>query len=395
MALSIGPAPEGLSKKELAKAEYKSEYTQSGIAKLVDGEYSEPAAPGSATMTKILLLADTIFYGKLNGEDTAVVVLVTDPGGSGTFYDLHVVVSQDGQPVDVASAFLGDRVQINAVTIANNQIVLDMVQAGPDDPVCCPSQEVIKTYELQGDVLVETSSQVAGAESGSTLAGTSWILTSLNGAEPLPDTTVTASFGEDGAVNGSDGCNRYSATYQIDRDRITITPGIGTMMACPEPIMKQAGDYMAALASAATYQVQENALDLLDAGGNVVATFTAQPTSLAGTSWTVIGYNNGKQAVVSVIIGTELTAVFGEDGTLSGSAGCNSYTAGYQVDGENVSIGPAAATRMMCAEPAGIMDQEGQYLAALESAATYRMEGDRLEMRTADGALAADFVAAK
>jgi heat shock protein HslJ len=37
------------------------------------------------------------------------------------------------------------------------------------------------------------------------------------------------------------------------------------------------------------------------------------------------------------------------------------------------------------------MDQETQYLAALQSAATYSIEGKVLELRAKDGALAADF----
>ncbi len=397
MAMSIGTAPEGLSPEELADATYTSEFTDDGTAPLTDGAYSEPAAPGSATETKVMLLPDYTIYGQLNGQDIAAVVLATDAGGSGTFYNLHVMVSGDGQPAEVASTFLGDRVQINSITIKDNQIVVDMVQAGPDDPMCCPTQRVVKTYELQGDQLVETSSQVVEGEGGpTTLEGTSWILTTLNGAEPLPDTTITASFEADGNLAGSDGCNRYGATYQVNGDQITFTPGIGTLMACPEPIMKQASDYMVALESATSYQIQGDTLGLLDADGNAVATFTAQPTTLAGTSWTVIGYNNGKEAVVSVIIGTELTAVFGEDGTLSGSAGCNDYNAAYEADDEgNISIGPAATTRKACSEPEGIMEQESQYLAALSIAATYRMEADRLELRTADGALAADFAATK
>jgi heat shock protein HslJ len=40
------------------------------------------------------------------------------------------------------------------------------------------------------------------------------------------------------------------------------------------------------------------------------------------------------------------------------------------------------------------MDQEQQYLAALSTAATYRIDGSKLELRTADGALAADFTKA-
>lgn len=36
---------------ELANATYKSEWTQYGTAPLTDGDYREPAAPGSATET--------------------------------------------------------------------------------------------------------------------------------------------------------------------------------------------------------------------------------------------------------------------------------------------------------------------------------------------------------
>jgi heat shock protein HslJ len=50
----------------------------------------------------------------------------------------------------------------------------------------------------------------------------------------------------------------------------------------------------------------------------------------------------------------------------------------------------AAATRMMCAT-AGLMEQEQAFLNALGNVATFRMEGDRLELRGVDGALAASF----
>jgi heat shock protein HslJ len=116
-----------------------------------------------------------------------------------------------------------------------------------------------------------------------------------------------------------------------------------------------------------------------------------QPETLAGSSWNVIGYNNGNQAVVSVLIDTEITANFGHDGMLTGSAGCNDYSAAYTTNGADITIGPVAATRKFCAEPADLMDQEQQYLAALQTAATCKIEANRLELRAADEALAADF----
>ncbi len=152
-------APQGLSREALANAEYKSAWTQSGTAKLVNGEYREPAAPGSATET-VVGLTDHIGYGVLNGQPSAVVVLVTDPGGSGTFYDLAVMVNQNGRPVNVATTNLGDRVIIHGVSIVDNEVVVDMLQAGPDDPFCCPTQWVVNRYSLQGDQLVQNSSEV-------------------------------------------------------------------------------------------------------------------------------------------------------------------------------------------------------------------------------------------
>ena len=121
---------------------------------------------------------------------------------------------------------------------------------------------------------------------------------------------------------------------------------------------------------------------------NVFAVFMAQDQSLAGTAWEVTGFNNGRQAVVSVLAGTSLTATFGEDGRVAGSAGCNQYNASFTTDGDKITIGPAASTRRFCAEPAGVMEQEAQFLAALQTAATYTPRGDMLELRTADGALA-------
>ena len=63
----------------------------------------------------------------------------------------------------------------------------------------------------------------------------------------------------------------------------------------------------------------------------------------------------------------------------------------YRVDGSKITIGPLASTKKFWCDRKGVMDQEAQYLAALQTASTYKIEGDQLEARTADGPLAADF----
>ena len=240
--------------------------------------------------------------------------------------------------------------------------------------------------------LVVLAACASGGSSGGEITGKIWVLDSLNGSPPEQGTGITAEFTTDGKVSGLAGCNRYSGQYTVSGSSIQFTaPMASTRMACPEPVMAQENAYFQALAAAKTYAVKGDQLTLSDAGGKAIASYKAQSQDLAGTSWTAVGYNNGKQAVVSVTIGTELTADFGKDGNLTGNSGCNDYNGSYKVDGNKISIGPLASTMMFCSDPEGVMDQEAQYLAALQSAATYRIEGTRLELRTADGALAADF----
>ena len=222
-----------------------------------------------------------------------------------------------------------------------------------------------------------------GRGAGAELDDTGWVLSSLGGEVLLPGTTVTLQFGADGVASGSDGCNRFRTPFSQRGDRLTFDqPGTTTMMACAEPIMDQATAFMAALAETTRFTFNEEEL-ILRAGDKDLATFAVVSQDLAGSAWDVVSYNNGREAVVGLLLGTEISANFGADGELTGNAGCNQYLASYSVDGNAVENGPAATTFMFCAEPPGVMEQESAYLAALQSAATYRIEGDMLEMRTA------------
>jgi heat shock protein HslJ len=112
---------------------------------------------------------------------------------------------------------------------------------------------------------------------------------------------------------------------------------------------------------------------------------------LAGTTWEVTGYDDGSQAVTSVLAGTSITANFGENGTLTGNSGCNEYSGPFKVTGNQIGIGPLSSTRKACGDPAGVMEQEAQYLAALENAQVFIVEDNTLELRLVDGTVAAEF----
>jgi heat shock protein HslJ len=230
----------------------------------------------------------------------------------------------------------------------------------------------------------------ASQTGGGDLTGKVWALTELTGKPPVAGTGISAEFSADGKLSGSAGCNRYSGTYTVSGNSITFSsPMASTMMMCDAAVMEQENAYLKALGEAKTFEVKSDQLTLTGANNTSLVVYKAQTQDLAGTSWEAVNYNNGKQAVVGVITDTTLTADFGKDGTMSGKAGCNTYTGGYKTNGNQITIGPLASTMMACDQPAGVMEQESQYLAALQSAATYQIEGNVLELRTKDDALAA------
>jgi heat shock protein HslJ len=100
---------------------------------------------------------------------------------------------------------------------------------------------------------------------------------------------------------------------------------------------------------------------------------------LTGTSW----------ILSSSIPGTSISLEFG-NGSLSGFAGCNSYNASYTStrmagNTNNITVGPITSTQMLC--PEDIVTQEQAYLASLQTASSYTINGSSLTLTTASGPL--------
>jgi heat shock protein HslJ len=210
----------------------------------------------------------------------------------------------------------------------------------------------------------------------------------------LPDTTVTARF-RSGELGGSAGCNRYFGSYTLGTDdQLSFSSPMGTtMMACGPPVSEQERQYLNDLSAVVAFQLEGGSLYLLDKNRKVILEYTAvKPLALEGTLWQAAGINNGRGGVVSTATTPLATARF-EDGTISGHAGCNTFNAAYEVTGNRISLGPAMTTRMHCAEPDGIMDQEQEYLAALSRARVYELTDSGLKLRDENGSLQVNFVA--
>ena len=388
------------------EAAYLKNIQAAASYKITDGTLTIADAKGVTVLTymaeiPISLTDGTWLMTSYNNGKGGVVSALAD-------VEVTAIFGEDGR----LSGSAGCNTYGASYEVDGNKIAIGM---GMSTMMMCLEQEIMAqeaaylaalptaaTFKIEGSKLElrdATGALVASYthQPATPLVGPTWLLTSYNNGKggvvsALADTEVTAVFGADGTLSGSAGCNRYSAPYEVDGNKIKIGLAISTMMACPEPIMTQEQAYLAALPQAATFNIQGTRLELRDATGALLASYSPQPagaSALVGPTWLMTAYNNGKQAVVSGVDGSEVTAVFGADGQLSGSAGCNTYNAPYTVDGEKITIGAPATTRMMCPQP--IMEQEAQYLAAIQLAATYNVQGSRLDLRSAEDALQATY----
>jgi putative lipoprotein len=91
------------------------------------------------------------------------------------------------------------------------------------------------------------------------------------------------------------------------------------------------------------------------------------PASLDGSSWTLV-----EGMDVTIPDDVAMTIAF-EAGRASGSGGCNRFTGSYEQDGESISLGRVASTRMACDEE--VMSAERAYLSALESVTLWSATG--------------------
>lgn len=107
--------------------------------------------------------------------------------------------------------------------------------------------------------------------------------------------------------------------------------------------------------------------------------------SLWGTSWRL------EDLVGSGVLDeARATLTFPEPGRTLGNGSCNSFRGPVTIEGDQITFGALATTRMAC--PEAVMHQEDRYLSALAGATTFRVEGRFLYLETAEEELPLRFV---
>jgi heat shock protein HslJ len=223
----------------------RSDRFPSGAVTLRNGEYREPAAPGSAAAT-VVRLTDRCAFGTVNGRDVAAVVLITKSGGSGTFFDLALLVKGEGGWINVDTYFLGDRVKVHSVGMGNNQIFVAMTMHGPGDALCCPTQEMTRSFMIQADRLI---AQVGEKRTDIIMHGIvgpvwRWVRTRyaddtvLTRAADAAGYTIQLKPGGTIQVRGD--CNSSGGSFTLNDPHLAITITHSTMAACPEGSLESA-----------------------------------------------------------------------------------------------------------------------------------------------------------
>jgi len=248
---------------DLNSMTFLSRWIPSGKATLSNGAYREPAAPGSATET-VIRLGDKRVFGKVHGRETGAVVLVTDPGGSGTFRDLALLTKEVEGWVNTDTVLLGDRVEVQSVAISGDTVVVMMKTHGPLDPMCCPSSEVVKGFAVKENRLVPLPGK-ASEKTTQKITGTvwHWVQTLYNDdrkAVPADPKNYTVEFREDGTVNAKADCNMKGGTYTYspEEKRLSMEITHSTMAACPEGSLED--EFVRGLSGAAIYFIRDGDL---------------------------------------------------------------------------------------------------------------------------------------
>jgi heat shock protein HslJ len=85
-----------------------------------------------------------------------------------------------------------------------------------------------------------------------------------------------------------------------------------------------------------------------------------------------------------VLQGSIVTANFAANDDLSGTGGCNTYSATYVVSGDQIAISKVKSSKLTCGEQ--VDQQEAAYLALLPTTAVYAVNTDgQLTLSDEDG----------
>ena len=136
-----------------------------GDLTLTDGNWQGQPYSDSSPVAPIAGLAEDFYlHADLDGDqaEEAVVLIWSSAGGTGSNSYLAVMDRHDGKIRNLSTALIGDRVKLQSALIDKQKVVLHVLQAAADDPMCCPTQLATRTWTLENRQLIEAAPVVTG-----------------------------------------------------------------------------------------------------------------------------------------------------------------------------------------------------------------------------------------
>jgi len=243
---------------------------------LADGRYEgPPVAPDAASRPTALLWEPTFHTADLDGVigSEALALLSSNAGGSGEFVYLAVFGLRDGAFANLATVPVGDRVRLQNLWLERGKVIMDVIEPGPNDAACCPTQVARKTFGYDGGTFKQVSSEVRGMLAVSMLGANEWTLVEIDGQPVPPDVDPPLIHFEEGKLRGFAGCNRFTASVtETKPGEIDIGAAAAEKKACPPPQMEIEQKFLTQLVAVNRYSYVAGQLALTWTDGDKVGT---------------------------------------------------------------------------------------------------------------------------
>ena len=205
-------------------------------------------------------------------------MLSSTSGGSGEFVHVAVFGVRDGALANLGTAPVGDRTRLQSLWLERGKILMDVIEVGPDDAACCPTQVARKTYGWRAASSSSCRARCAACSRSACWPPTSGQLVEIDG-QPLPaGVDPPLIHFEATQVRGFAGCNRFNAPVkEPSRARSTSARPAGTKMACPPAKMELEQRFLAQLDAVNRYSVPRRATCAQLAGRRTASGSAAVP----------------------------------------------------------------------------------------------------------------------
>jgi heat shock protein HslJ len=291
MALGCRGEPEPvLTEEALKSATYLFDSAGSGTVTLQNGFHRVTAVESNRPI-EILLEMSALGDLDGDGDDDAAAVLLEDMGNLGSrFYQLHALLSESGEPSDVARRLLGDGIRIAGLAIDSGVISVhigdpvegDSSAGGPQVLRLVLTTRGLEQLPLEGSETAPLATRASAAPLAADLLDTEWSLTAIE----IDQRVVTPAYSDlgdpvirfspelasdqsvSGRVIGTGLCNRIFGSFIVAVDReLSISSLATTRMICAEQVMEVESLLLGGLETALSYEVSGDELTIVFAGG--------------------------------------------------------------------------------------------------------------------------------